>query len=129
MAVVIGTAFAAVVAALVADLVTPLIAAVGGQQDFSDLTFTINGSEFRYGHFLNALIAFLIIAAVVFFLVIRPINALMERARSRLRSTHRRAPVPSAAATSPCSPTAAPSARPRSGRRGLLGSLARNGEL
>jgi large conductance mechanosensitive channel len=79
VAVVIGTAFAAVVAALVADLVTPLIAAVGGQQDFSDLTFTINGSEFRYGHFINALIAFLIIAAVVFFLVIKPINALMER--------------------------------------------------
>ena len=79
VAVVIGTAFAAVVAALVADLVTPLIAAVGGQQDFSDPTFTINGSEFRYGHFINALIAFLIIAAVVFFLVIKPINALMER--------------------------------------------------
>ena len=63
VAVVIGTAFAAVVAALVADPVTPLIAAVGGQQGFSDLTFTINGSEFRYGHFINALIAFLIIAA------------------------------------------------------------------
>jgi large conductance mechanosensitive channel len=51
----------------------------GGQQDFSDLTFTINGSEFRYGHFLNALVTFLTIAAVVFFLVIKPINALMER--------------------------------------------------
>ena len=63
VAVVIGTAFAA----------------VGGQQDFSDLTFTINGSEFRYGHFLNALVTFLTIAAVVFFLVIKPINALMER--------------------------------------------------
>ena len=81
LAVVIGTAFAAVVAAFVVDLVTPLIAAVGGRQDFSELTFTINGSEFRYGHFLNALIAFLIIAAVVFFLVIKPISALMARRR------------------------------------------------
>ncbi len=82
VAVVIGTAFAAVVAALVADLVTPLIAAVGGQSDFSDLTFTINGSEFRYGHFLNALLTFLIVAAVVFFLVIKPMNALMNRRRA-----------------------------------------------
>jgi large conductance mechanosensitive channel len=79
VAVVIGTAFAALVAAFVADLVTPLIAAVGGEQDFSDLTFTINGSEFKYGHFLNALIAFLTIAAVVFFFVIKPVNALMAR--------------------------------------------------
>ena len=91
VAVVIGTAFAAVVAALVADLVTPLIAAVEGQQDFSDLTFTINGSEFRYGHFINALIAFLIIAAVVFFLVIKPFNALVDhpRADQPLRLLHR----------------------------------------
>jgi large conductance mechanosensitive channel len=72
VAVVLGTAFAAVIAALVADLVTPLIAAVGGNPDFSGLSFTINGSVFRYGHFLNALLTFLIIAAVVFFLVIKP---------------------------------------------------------
>ena len=57
VAVVIGTAFAVVVSALVADLVTPLIAAVGGKPDFSELSFTINGSVFRYGHFLNALLA------------------------------------------------------------------------
>jgi large conductance mechanosensitive channel len=76
VAVVIGTAFAVVIAALVADLITPLIAAIGGQPDFSGLTFTINGSVFRYGHFLNALLTFLIIAAVVFFLVIKPVNAL-----------------------------------------------------
>jgi large conductance mechanosensitive channel len=79
VAVVIGTAFGAVVTALVKSLVTPLIAAIGGQPDFSGLTFTINGSEFRYGEFLNVLIAFLIIAAVVFFLVIKPVNALMAR--------------------------------------------------
>jgi large conductance mechanosensitive channel len=79
VAVVIGTAFGAVVTALVKDLITPLIGAIGGQPDFSGLSFTINGSKFRYGHFLNVLVAFLIIAAVVFFLVIKPVNALMAR--------------------------------------------------
>ena len=79
VAVVIGTAFGALVTALVRDLVTPLIAAIGGQPDFGELKFTINNSEFGYGAFLNALIAFLIIAAVVFFLVIKPVNLLMAR--------------------------------------------------
>lgn len=79
VAVVIGTAFGAVVTALVKDLVTPLIAAIGGQPDFSALTFTLNGSRFLYGEFLNALLAFLVIAAVVFFFVIKPVNALMAR--------------------------------------------------
>ena len=82
VAVVIGTAFAVVVSALVADLVTPLIAAVGGKPDFSELSFTINGSVFRYGHFLNALLTFLIVAAVMFFLVIKPVNALLARRRT-----------------------------------------------
>jgi large conductance mechanosensitive channel len=84
VAVVIGTSFAAVVNAVVKDLVTPLIAAIGGQPDFSDLAFTINGSRFAYGDFLNALISFLMVAAVVFFLVVKPVNALM----SRLRTEH-----------------------------------------
>jgi large conductance mechanosensitive channel len=79
VAVVLGTAFGAVVAALVKDLVTPLIAAIGGQPDFSNLKFKINGSEFLYGDFINALLAFIIVAAVIFFLVIKPINALMDR--------------------------------------------------
>jgi len=79
VAVVLGTAFGAVVTALVKDLVTPLIAAVGGQPDFSRLTFTINDSKFLYGDFINALLAFLIIAVVVFFFVIKPVNALMAR--------------------------------------------------
>ena len=79
VAVVIGTAFGAVVTALVADFITPLIAAIGGQPDFSGLSFTINDSEFRYGHFINELLTFLIIAAVVFFFVVRPMNALMTR--------------------------------------------------
>jgi large conductance mechanosensitive channel len=82
VAVVIGAAFGAVVSALVADLVTPLIAAIGGKPDFGALTFTIHGSTFRYGHFLNALLSFLIVAAVVFFLVIKPVNALLARART-----------------------------------------------
>ena len=78
VAVVIGAAFGAVVTAMVEGLVTPLIAAVGGQPDFSALDFTINGSTFRYGVFLNAVISFLIIAAVIFFLVVVPVNKLME---------------------------------------------------
>ena len=81
VAVVIGTAFAAVVTALVSSLITPLIAALGGEPDFSELAFTINGSEFAYGVFVNALLTFLIIAAVVFFLVIKPVNALLARLR------------------------------------------------
>jgi large conductance mechanosensitive channel len=80
--IVIGVAFAALVTSLVGDLITPLIAAIGGQRDFSSLTFTINGSVFRYGAFINALITFLIIAAVVFFFVVRPVNALMRRYRT-----------------------------------------------
>ena len=79
VAVVIGLAFAAVVNSLVADLITPLIAAIFGKPDFGGLTFTINGSVFRYGAFFNALVSFLIIAAVVFFLVVKPVNALMAR--------------------------------------------------
>ena len=84
VAVVIGAAFGAVVTAFVADFVTPLIAAIGGQPDFAALDFEINGSTFRYGHFFNAIIAFLIIAAVVFFFVVRPINQLLARRRTDL---------------------------------------------
>jgi large conductance mechanosensitive channel len=82
VAVVIGAAFGAVVTALVADLLTPLIAAIIGKHDFSGLIFTINSSRFLYGSFLNALIAFVSIAAAVFFFVVRPINALMARRRT-----------------------------------------------
>jgi large conductance mechanosensitive channel len=82
IAVVVGAAFGAVVTALVKDLVTPLIAAVGGQPDFGNLDFTINGSRFAYGDFLNTLISFVVIAAVVFFLVIRPMNLLLDRMRT-----------------------------------------------
>lgn len=81
IAVVIGVAFTDVVTAAVEDLMTPLIAAIGGQPDFSGLDFTINDSTFRYGHFINALISFAIIAAVVFFLVVKPMNMLISRSR------------------------------------------------
>jgi large conductance mechanosensitive channel len=81
VAVVIGAAFGALVTAFVSSFITPLIAAIGGKPDFSALAFTINGSKFTYGAFLNALISFLIIAAVIFFLVVRPLNALMARLR------------------------------------------------
>jgi large conductance mechanosensitive channel len=80
-AVVIGVAFGVVVTAFVKDLVTPLIAAIGGQPDFSTLTFTINNSKFFYGDFLNALIAFVLVSAVVYFFVIVPYTALMARSR------------------------------------------------
>ena len=79
VAVVIGAAFTAVVTALVADLITPLIAAIFGQPDFSGLYFKINGSVFKYGSFFNAVISFLLIALVVFFLIVKPMNALMAR--------------------------------------------------
>lgn len=81
VAVVIGTAFAALIASLVADIITPVIAAVFGKPDFSGLTFTINGSVFKYGNFLNALIAFLTVAAAIFFFVVKPMNVWSERAK------------------------------------------------
>jgi large conductance mechanosensitive channel len=81
VAVVIGAAFGAVVTALVKDLFTPLIAAIVGQPDFSAITFEINGSKFLIGDFINALLAFLLIAAAVYFFVIVPMNALTARLR------------------------------------------------
>src|SRR4051812_12065634 len=81
VAVVIGAAFGAVIAALVRDLLTPLIAAIFGKPDFAGLTFTINKSKFFYGDFLNAVITFLSVAAAIFFLVVKPLNYLTERRR------------------------------------------------
>lgn len=81
VAVVIGAAFGGVVTALVKDLLTPLIAAIVKQPDFSALTFTMNGSKFLYGEFINALLSFLIIAAAVYFFVVLPINALIARTK------------------------------------------------
>jgi large conductance mechanosensitive channel len=80
--IVIGLAFAALVTAFVRDLITPIVAAIFGKPDFSALTFTINGSHFLYGDFINALIAFVSIAAAVFFFVVKPVNALMARRKT-----------------------------------------------
>ena len=79
IAVVIGAAFGNIVSALVKDLMTPLIAAIGGQPDFSAITFTINNSKFMIGDFFNSLIGFVIIAIVVYFFVVLPVNHLMAR--------------------------------------------------
>jgi len=79
VAVVIGAAFGALVTSFVTNLLTPLIAAVAGEPDFGALAFTVNGARFGYGEFLNALISFLSIAGVVYFLVVRPLNLLTER--------------------------------------------------
>lgn len=79
--VVIGVAFGTVVTAFVKDLVTPLIAALFGKPDFSSLTFTINNSKFSYGDFINAVVAFLIVAAVIYFVVVVPYTALVARSR------------------------------------------------
>lgn len=81
VAVVIGAAFGAVVTALVEDLITPLIAAIFGEPDFSALTFTINESVFYYGDFINAVVTFVTVAAAIFFFVVKPINMVTERAR------------------------------------------------
>jgi len=85
VAVVIGTAFTAVVTALVKDLLTPIIAAIFGKPDFSDLHFEVNDSVFRYGDFINAAIQFILIAAAVYFFVIVPIKTLTELRARRLK--------------------------------------------
>jgi large conductance mechanosensitive channel len=79
--VVIGAAFGAVVTAFTKDMLTPLIAAVAGKPDFSAIQFTINGSKFPVGDFVNATVSFLIVATAVYYLVVLPINALISRSR------------------------------------------------
>jgi large conductance mechanosensitive channel len=82
VAVVIGTAFAAVVKALVADILTPIIALIVGKPNFENLSFTINSSHFLYGDFINVVITFVSIAAAVFFFVVQPVNALSRRRKT-----------------------------------------------
>ena len=79
IAVVVGAAFTAIVNALVSDIINPLIAAIVKKPDFSALTFTLNGGVIKYGDFLNSAISFLIIACVVYFLVVLPVNTLMAK--------------------------------------------------
>lgn len=83
VAVVVGAAFTALITSMVEDLLTPVVAAIIGEPDFSDLTFTVNGSVFRYGSFINAVIAFLSVAAAIYFFVVVPLGKLSER-RARL---------------------------------------------
>ncbi|MEV4066280.1 large conductance mechanosensitive channel protein MscL [Nonomuraea dietziae] len=93
VAVVIGAAFGAIVTSFVADLLTPLISAFGGLPDFSSLTLTVGEAQFKYGNFLNTLASFLIIAAVMYFLVIRPYTRYKEARKSREEVTHRECPA------------------------------------
>jgi large conductance mechanosensitive channel len=93
--VVIGAAFTTVVQSFVKDIITPTLAAFGGTQHFADAHFTIHRSIFMYGDFLNALISFLIVAAVVFFFVVQPINrltAFASRSKQAEDSADRKCP-------------------------------------
>jgi large conductance mechanosensitive channel len=92
VAVVIGTAFTAVVTAVVADLITPLITAIAGKPNFSGLYFTINKSKFLYGSFFNALLTFLIVAAVVYFLIVAPMAKITARFAKQAEATTRDCP-------------------------------------
>jgi large conductance mechanosensitive channel len=92
VAVVIGAAFGAVVTSLVKDLITPLIAAIGGQPDFATLSFTVNHSKFAYGDFINALLTFIIIAAVVYFLVVTPVVRLLAFMQRKKEASDRACP-------------------------------------
>ncbi len=92
--VVIGAAFGAVVTALTKDLLTPLIAALVGKPDFSAIKFTVNGSLFAVGDFINTVVSFLLVAAAVYFFVVTPLNALVARMR--------KAPAPADPTTKKC---------------------------
>ncbi|MGH3189698.1 MAG: large conductance mechanosensitive channel protein MscL [Streptosporangiaceae bacterium] len=120
IAVVIGAAFGAVVTALVKDFITPLIAAIGGEPNFSNLAFTVHHSKFTYGDFINAILAFLILAAVIYFLIVLPVAKLLSRTQKTEEATERDCPeclssIPLAATrcaycTSTVPPVAAPPA-------------------
>ena len=105
VAVVMGAAFGAVVAALVKDLITPLIAAIVGKPDFSAIEFTLNGSKFLIGDFINALVSFIRIGAAVYFFVVVPVNQLLARMRQERRHpTRRPRSAPNASAMFPSRP-------------------------
>lgn len=123
VAVVIGTAFTAIVTAIVKDLITPLVAAIGGQPNFESLTFTVHNSTFKYGDLINAVLSFLIVAAVVYFLIVAPMASLMLRIHGQKAATERDcpeclSPIPIAASrckycTVEVAPVAADSTQPR----------------
>jgi len=121
VAVVIGVAFNAVVQALISDIITPLIAAIAGKPNFGALTFTIHHSKFSYGLFINALLSFVIIAAVVYFMIVSPMARVMSVIDRNKEATTRQCPqclseIPVGAArcmycTSEVPPIAPPTAR------------------
>ena len=92
VAVVIGVAFNTVVQALIADIITPLIAAIGGKPNFATLSFTVNHSHFLYGSFINAVLAFAIMAAVIYYLVVSPATRITAIAQRRKEATERDCP-------------------------------------
>ncbi|HEY7147312.1 MAG TPA: large conductance mechanosensitive channel protein MscL [Streptosporangiaceae bacterium] len=92
VAVVIGVAFNAVVQGLIRDLITPIISAIGGKPNFGSLSFTVNHSKFAYGAFINVLLSFLIIAAVVYFLVVLPAAKVLEFAERNKEAVERACP-------------------------------------
>jgi large conductance mechanosensitive channel len=92
VAVVIGLAFTAVVTALVTDLITPLIAAIAGKPNFANLKFTVNHSTFLYGSFVNAVLSFLIIAAVIYYLIVAPMSKITVRFQKSAEATTRDCP-------------------------------------
>lgn len=92
VAVVIGVAFNTVIQALISDLITPIISAIGGKPDFGALSFTVNHSRFAYGAFINALLSFAIIAAVIYFLVVMPSERVIELTERRKDATERECP-------------------------------------
>ncbi len=100
VAVVIGAAFTSLISSLVRDLLTPLIAAIVKQPDFSNLFFTVNGSRFTYGNFINALISFLLISAAVYYAVVLPMTALAKR-KSAEAATPQMRPCPECLSTIP----------------------------
>ncbi len=94
VAVVIGVAFGAVVTALVTDIITPILGIFGGLPDFAAWSFTINGSKFLIGDFINALIAFVVLALIIYYLVVLPVQKLMDR--------YKPAPAPAPETTREC---------------------------
>lgn len=92
VAVIIGAAFNAIVQSFVADLLTPLISAFGGLPDFSSLKLTVGQSNFMYGNFINAVVSFLIVSAVVYFLVVKPYTHIRERNAAKIEATTRDCP-------------------------------------
>jgi large conductance mechanosensitive channel len=92
VAVVIGAAFGSVVQALVKDLITPLVGAFGGVPDFSGLFFTVNGSKFLIGDFINALLSFVLLAVIVYYFVVLPVSKLLDRVSPAAAPTTRECP-------------------------------------